>query len=200
VVERWCSLLYCFDSPREEEERENPYAEKKNVSCWIQTIKLNRSLPSKEEGISSRGTEIFSIDCISVQELDTFLQTPEAALHAAHLFNLQDQRTKSQRACMVPIQEKTGEDGVGRDVIGLLEGPVIRGKGTRQSDLAQGRDKVGTPEEKEDVVELEQNEVSVVDGLTTVEGKQTLCVECLEGESRMVTSAPGSPFRLAYSM
>uniref|UniRef100_A0A3Q1GJH4 Uncharacterized protein n=1 Tax=Acanthochromis polyacanthus TaxID=80966 RepID=A0A3Q1GJH4_9TELE len=167
VVERWCSLLYSFDSPREEEERENPYAEKKNASCWIQSIKSKKQRASLFYPYLV--TPAHHDVGISVQELDTFLQTPEAALHAAHLLNLQDQRTKSQRACVVPIQEKTGEDGVGRDVIGLLEGPVIRGK-------------VGTPEEKEDVVELEQNEVFVVDSLTTVEGKQALCVECLEGE------------------
>lgn len=61
----------------------------------------------------------------------------------------------------------------------LLEGPVIRGEGPRQSDLAQGRHKVGTPEEEEKVVELEQDKVFVVDCLPTIEGKQALCIRTL---------------------
>ena len=90
-----------------------------------------------------------------------------------------------------------GEDGVGGNITRLLEGPVIWSKGPRQSDLAQGRHKVGAPEEQEDVVELEQDEILVVEGLSAVEGKQTLCiwtlssdvgcVECLVKERR---SAP----------
>uniref|UniRef100_A0A8C4H1H3 Uncharacterized protein n=1 Tax=Dicentrarchus labrax TaxID=13489 RepID=A0A8C4H1H3_DICLA len=149
----------------------------------------------KEKGISS----------ISVKELDTFLQTPEAALHAAHYLVLklnlltfqlvievlqkdpddldhrQDQRAKSQGACGNPPTDiSICEDGEGRDIFRLLEGPVIRGEGPRQSDLAQGRHKVGAPEEEEHIVELEQDEVFVVEGLPTIEGKQALCVECLE--------------------
>lgn len=86
-----------------------------------------------------------------------------------------------------------GEDGVWRNIIWLLEGPVIRGKGPRQSDLTQGRHKVGAPEEEEDIVELEQDEVFVVEGLPTVKRKQALSirtlsrdvggVECLEKEA-----------------
>uniref|UniRef100_A0A3B4X2R6 Uncharacterized protein n=1 Tax=Seriola lalandi dorsalis TaxID=1841481 RepID=A0A3B4X2R6_SERLL len=159
--------------------------------------------------------ETFSIDVarthhdvgIPVKELDTFLQTPEAALHAAYrlllmlnhltfqlviqilqndpddLNHRQDQRAKSQGACVVSIQK---DETRGRNIIRLLEGPC--------------RHKVGAPEEQEDVVELEEDEIFVVDGLTTVEGVGG--VERLEKErrSRMVTSAPGSPFRLANSM
>lgn len=89
-----------------------------------------------------------------------------------------------------------GEDGIGGNIIRLLESPVIRGKGPRQSDLAQCRHKVGAPEEQEDVVKLEKDEVFVVEGLTAVEGKQALCiwtlnwgiggVECLRKERIIV--------------
>uniref|UniRef100_A0A671XP07 Uncharacterized protein n=1 Tax=Sparus aurata TaxID=8175 RepID=A0A671XP07_SPAAU len=140
----------------------------------------------------------FSIDGISVQKLDTFLQTPEAALHVGHpvlkldlltfqfviqvlqkhpddLDQRQDQRAKSQGACVVSGQQEETQANCE-----LLEGPVIRGESPRQSDLAQGCHKVGAPEEEEDVVELEQDEVLVVEGLPTIEGKQALCIRTLK--------------------
>lgn len=72
-----------------------------------------------------------------------------------------------------------GEDGVGGDVHRLFEGPVVGGEGPRQRDLAQGRDEVGAPEEEEHVVELEEDEVLVVEGLPAVEGKLALGVRTL---------------------
>uniref|UniRef100_A0A3B5RBW1 Uncharacterized protein n=1 Tax=Xiphophorus maculatus TaxID=8083 RepID=A0A3B5RBW1_XIPMA len=142
---------------------------------------------------------------VPVQEFDTFLQTPEAAPHAGHVFptfqlviqilqedpddldQRQDQGAKSQGACV------RGEDGISRDIIWLLEGPVIGSKSSRQRHLAQRRHKVCTPEEEEDVVELKQDEVSVVQRLTTVKSKQAFCVKCLreKGEERRVTVEAG---------
>uniref|UniRef100_A0A8K9XPA4 Uncharacterized protein n=1 Tax=Oncorhynchus mykiss TaxID=8022 RepID=A0A8K9XPA4_ONCMY len=143
-------------------------------------------------------------DSVSVEELDEFLQAPEAALQAAeqelgkailehHLtFQLlvqvlqqnpddlnqrQDEGTEGKGACMVSRQGE--EDGVGWDVVGLLEGPVVGCEGPSQGHLTQRRHKVSTPEEEEHVVELEQDEVFMVVGLASVEGKQALGVRAL---------------------
>ncbi|TNN33858.1 hypothetical protein EYF80_055981 [Liparis tanakae] len=89
----------------------------------------------------------------------------------------QTQQEQSSLSPKGPAQR--GEDGVGGDVFGLLEGPVIRGEGPGQRDLAQGRHEVGAPEEEKDVVELEQDEVSVVERLPAVEGKQALGIRAL---------------------
>lgn len=77
---------------------------------------------------------------------------------------------------------KGGEEREGRHVVGLLEGPVVRGEGARQRHLAQGDDKVGQPEEHEDVEELQHDEVLVVGGLAAVEGEQALGVRAQLGD------------------
>lgn len=74
-----------------------------------------------------------------------------------------------------------GEDGAGGNVFRLFKSPIIGGEGPRHGDLAQGRHEVGTPEEQENVVELEEDEVFVVEGLPAVEGKQALCIRTLGG-------------------
>lgn len=74
-----------------------------------------------------------------------------------------------------------GKDGVGWNIFGLFESPIIWGESPRHCDLAQGCHKVGTPEEQENVVELEEDEVFVVEGLPAVEGKQALCTRALGG-------------------
>lgn len=67
----------------------------------------------------------------------------------------------------------------GRHVIWLDKGPVVRGEGPGQGHLSQSRDKVGTPEEEDNVVELQADQVFVVNGLSTVEGKKALRVRAL---------------------
>uniref|UniRef100_A0A3B4U0M5 Uncharacterized protein n=1 Tax=Seriola dumerili TaxID=41447 RepID=A0A3B4U0M5_SERDU len=67
----------------------------------------------------------------------------------------------------------------GRHVIWLDKGPVVRSKGPGQSHLSQTDDKVGTPEEEEDVVELQADQVFVVNCLSSVEGKKALGVGAL---------------------
>jgi len=89
-----------------------------------------------------------------------------------------------------------GEDGVGGDVVRLLVGPVVRGEGPRQGHLTQGRHEVGAPEEQEDVVELEHDQVLVVDALAAVERKQALGVRTL---GRDVGRVEGLPARGAGS-
>uniref|UniRef100_A0A8C7S3H6 Uncharacterized protein n=1 Tax=Oncorhynchus mykiss TaxID=8022 RepID=A0A8C7S3H6_ONCMY len=123
---------------------------------------------------------------ISVDELDEFLQAPEAALETLVVDVLQqnpddlddgeDERAKRQGTCVIPEQ---GKDGEGRHVVRLDQGPVVGGKGPSQGHLTQRCHKVGTPEKQEDIVELQANQVLVVDRLSTVEGKQTLGVWAL---------------------
>uniref|UniRef100_A0A3Q2CU93 Uncharacterized protein n=1 Tax=Cyprinodon variegatus TaxID=28743 RepID=A0A3Q2CU93_CYPVA len=182
VVECWSSVLHSFDPSREEEERENPYTEIKSRNCslqlWISPecfhLLIKTSLThNEEEGVSISAAH-HDVG-IPVQELDTFLQTPEAALHAAQqkfgkliLSTWEDQGSKSQGACVVSTQREGREDGISRNVIWLLEGPVIGSK-------------ICTPEEEEDVIELKQDEVSVVQRLTTIKSKQALCIRALDG-------------------
>lgn len=66
-----------------------------------------------------------------------------------------------------------------RHIIGLDEGPIVGGEGPSQGHLSQSGDKVGTPEEEKDVVELQGDQVLVVNRLSTVEGKQALRVRTL---------------------
>lgn len=61
----------------------------------------------------------------------------------------------------------------------LVESPVIGGKGTRQSHLTQGCHKIGTPEEEENVVELQEDEVLVVGRFATVESEKALRILAL---------------------
>uniref|UniRef100_A0A7N6FD79 Uncharacterized protein n=1 Tax=Anabas testudineus TaxID=64144 RepID=A0A7N6FD79_ANATE len=117
---------------------------------------------------------------ISVKELDALLQTPEAALHAVlqddsdDLNQRQDQRAKSQGTSVVSIQEEENRP------------TGTSHKGPCKSDLTQGRNKVGAPEEEEDVIELEQDEVFVVEGLPTVEGKHALCIRALKKKKLLI--------------
>uniref|UniRef100_A0A8C7M553 Uncharacterized protein n=1 Tax=Oncorhynchus kisutch TaxID=8019 RepID=A0A8C7M553_ONCKI len=160
----------------------------------------------KEEGIFGRRAEVLQVHTnrwytyhnigISIDEFDEFLQAPEAALETAQkelcalvlgsfrgehtnpddLDDGEDERAKRQGTCVIPEQ---GKDGEGRHVVRLDEGPVVGGKGPSQGHLTQRCHKVGTPEEQEDVVELQANQVLVVDSLSTIEGKQTLGVWAL---------------------
>uniref|UniRef100_A0A674DB90 Uncharacterized protein n=1 Tax=Salmo trutta TaxID=8032 RepID=A0A674DB90_SALTR len=148
----------------------------------------------EEEGIFGRSAEVLYTHHnvgISVDELDEFLQAPEAALETAQqelcdlwltlelvvdvlqqnpddLDDGEDERAKRQGTCVIPEQ---GKDGEGRHVVRLDQGPVVGGKGPSQGHLTQRCHKVGTPEEQEDVVELQANQVLVVDRLSTVEGR-----------------------------
>uniref|UniRef100_A0A667ZW15 Uncharacterized protein n=1 Tax=Myripristis murdjan TaxID=586833 RepID=A0A667ZW15_9TELE len=188
VVERWSCLLYCFDPSREEEERADSCVQKQNVKVSNNSyINTDHRCPpdnvphEEEEGISTLqareqefGKLVLVSCCLTFQLVIQILQNDPDDLDQR-----QDQRAKGQGACVVSSPTQGGEDGVGRDIVWLLEGPVIRGKGPCQSDLAQCSHKVGAPEEEEDIVELEQDEVFVVEGLATVEGKQALCIRTL---------------------
>uniref|UniRef100_A0A3B3ILD3 Uncharacterized protein n=1 Tax=Oryzias latipes TaxID=8090 RepID=A0A3B3ILD3_ORYLA len=175
VVERRCSLLHSFDSPREEEKREDPCGDERKEAHEQQEVRhfVQNGHPNppdhvpheQEEGVPSRGAEVLPVDShhdvgVPVQELDALLQTPEAALHAAQ---------QEFSTFVLSTWKTTGET--------KAEQLSLRNAG----HLAQGRDEIGAPEEKEEVVELEHDPVSVVDGLAAVEGKQALCVRTLSG-------------------
>jgi len=71
------------------------------------------------------------------------------------------------------------KDREGGHVVRLDGGPVVRGEGPGQGHLSQGRDEVCAPEEEEDVVELQADQVLVVGGLAAVEGEKALGVGAL---------------------
>uniref|UniRef100_A0A3Q3EPQ3 Uncharacterized protein n=1 Tax=Labrus bergylta TaxID=56723 RepID=A0A3Q3EPQ3_9LABR len=120
----------------------------------------------QEEGIFSSGAKRYITHHnvgISVQELDAFLQTPEAALQTAQQ-KLGELILVVQilNSCMIPKQEKK-------------EGRKRSGQG----HLSHSCDEVGTPEEEEDVVELQADQVLVVNSFSSVEGKKALGVRAL---------------------
>uniref|UniRef100_A0A8C4H5R5 Uncharacterized protein n=1 Tax=Dicentrarchus labrax TaxID=13489 RepID=A0A8C4H5R5_DICLA len=204
VVEIGSCILKGLHSPREEEKGEDPwikenhlsFAKKETFKSYIKNFcskshncKHHVHSPDhvpheEEEGISGRGAKVFAINRISVYELDKFLQTPEAALQTAQ----QELGTLILGSYVLapPPHTHTPERSPkgrkhweGRHVIRFDEGPVVRGKSPGQGHLSQSRDEVGTPEEEEDVVELQGDQVFVVNGLSTVEGKKALGVRAL---------------------
>uniref|UniRef100_A0A671Y8P2 Uncharacterized protein n=1 Tax=Sparus aurata TaxID=8175 RepID=A0A671Y8P2_SPAAU len=169
------------------ESDDEQFAQKQEEIChFVQDNSPDHVPHEEEEGISGRGAKVFAINC-HLEELDEFLKTPEAALQTAQqefgTLILEDKGAKGQSSCMIPKTRFKSPEGrkhwEGRHVIWLDKGPVVRGEGPGQGHLSQSRDKVGTPEEEEDVVELQADQVFVVNGLSTVEGKKALRVRAL---------------------
>lgn len=98
---------------------------------------------------------------------------------------------------------KGRKDWESRHVIWFDKGPVVWGERPCQGHLPQSCDKVGTPEEEEDIVELQANQVFVVNGLSTVEGKKALGVRalCFHGTGGVVlhTYAHTNSFKLVLN-
>uniref|UniRef100_A0A669DMQ3 Uncharacterized protein n=1 Tax=Oreochromis niloticus TaxID=8128 RepID=A0A669DMQ3_ORENI len=114
---------------------------------------------------------------VPVDELDELLQTPQAALQAAHYKTLtfcflvnvlqdnphdlnqgQDQSTKCQGAQM-------REHG---DVRRFFEGPVVGGERSSQRALSKSNDKVDTPEKSHRIVDLQAHQrVTVLGAIDT---------------------------------
>uniref|UniRef100_A0A667FRG5 Uncharacterized protein n=1 Tax=Lynx canadensis TaxID=61383 RepID=A0A667FRG5_LYNCA len=152
----------------------------------------------QEEGIPGRGAEVGAVDGIPVEESDELLQAPEAAFETGHeelgkpplvgrtfkaliqvfehhsddLHNGQNEGAKGQGACVVPEGQGGGrEEWEGRQVVWLVQGPVVGGEGPSQRDLAQGQHEVGQPEEHEGIENLQAQQGPVVAGFTTIEGE-----------------------------
>lgn len=89
-------------------------------------------------------------------------------------------RQTDLRAAGTPERPSKGrEDGVSRQVLGFLVGPIVGGEGPSQGYLAQRRHKVSAPEEKEEVVELEEDQVLVIVRLSSIKSEKTLCIRTL---------------------
>uniref|UniRef100_A0A668AFH9 Uncharacterized protein n=1 Tax=Myripristis murdjan TaxID=586833 RepID=A0A668AFH9_9TELE len=191
VVETGSCTLKGFHSPREEKESKDSWCEE---ICHL----VQDSYPVREEeGISER-TKVQQPTHhnvgISVEELDEFLQTPEAneIQRRTEIFELSKTKTSSKRqsSCVIPNTERDNgcrEDWEGWHVIRLDKGPVVGGKSPCQGHLSQSRDKIGTPEEEEDVVELQTDQVLVVNSFSTVEGCEVLNtdIDYIEIEQRV---------------
>uniref|UniRef100_A0A8D2ZKJ9 Uncharacterized protein n=1 Tax=Scophthalmus maximus TaxID=52904 RepID=A0A8D2ZKJ9_SCOMX len=156
----------------------------------------------EEEGISGGGNHTHHNVGISVEELDAFLQTPEAALQTAQqelgelvlvvqilqqnpddLNYGQNEGAERQTSCVIPTTRQRKPAGrkhwEGGHVAGLVEGPVVRGESPGQRHLSQSDDEVSAPEEEEDVVELQGDQVLVVNRFSSVERKEALGVRAL---------------------
>uniref|UniRef100_H2RX44 Uncharacterized protein n=1 Tax=Takifugu rubripes TaxID=31033 RepID=H2RX44_TAKRU len=132
---------------------------------------------------------------VPVEELDELLQTPEAAFQAAqkevesniHLtFGLvvdvfqddpdnlhqgQDQSSKCQRSHMGANEAGTyGERG---DVVWFGKRPVVGRERPGEGALAQGNDKISTPEEGHHVVDLQVKQVPLEQALIIVFDENT---------------------------
>uniref|UniRef100_A0A673N4Q6 Uncharacterized protein n=1 Tax=Sinocyclocheilus rhinocerous TaxID=307959 RepID=A0A673N4Q6_9TELE len=140
---------------------------------------------------------------VPVHKLDELLQAPEAAFqtaqqelgkfilcscgtkrkqkssHTKQIIVNSDERTKCERACVISVSipegsAQRGTQRVCRHVIGLFRSPVVGCKCPCQSHLTQSSDKVCTPEEQEDIVELKDDQVFVIWRFPTIESKQAL--------------------------
>lgn len=96
-----------------------------------------------------------------------------------HITVLREASSKNFTRRLPERSSKGRKDWKGRHVIWFNWGPVVRGKCPGQGHLTQSRDEVGTPEKQEDIVELQANEVFVVNGFSTVEGKKALRIRTL---------------------
>uniref|UniRef100_A0A8C8A9L7 Uncharacterized protein n=1 Tax=Oryzias sinensis TaxID=183150 RepID=A0A8C8A9L7_9TELE len=139
----------------------------------------NDPQPTSEGNYNEKvtGEESHHNVCIPVQKPDEMLQAPETRFEASLKLTFQSvvQRAKGQRSChgFPPYgSAKGGGQRAGRDVSGLHKSPVVGGESASQRALVQSQDEVQQPEEHEEVTQVEDEDVAVVQALSTVEGKQ----------------------------
>uniref|UniRef100_A0A8C6ZNU9 Uncharacterized protein n=1 Tax=Nothoprocta perdicaria TaxID=30464 RepID=A0A8C6ZNU9_NOTPE len=230
VVEGWGCVLDQLDSLGEEEEAWDWESRKRLLSCSLESGGQDSPddvAHEQEEGVPGGRAEVgacvgsYHDVCVSVEELDEFLQAPEAALETAQeelgdlvvctfqpvvqilqrdpddLDDGEDEGSEGQRASVVPRPSESREERERRDVVGLLEGPVVGGEGAGERHLAQRDHEVGQPEEHEDVEELEGDEVLVVGALTAVEREEALGVRARLGHVARVERLRGEALRAA---
>uniref|UniRef100_A0A8C5C8W8 Uncharacterized protein n=1 Tax=Gadus morhua TaxID=8049 RepID=A0A8C5C8W8_GADMO len=138
---------------------------------------------------------------VPVHKLDEALQAPKAAFQTSCCtFKFMQEATCSifVRACVCVWARASpdgpaegGEEREGRDVLGLLQGPVVGGEGPGQRALAQGDGEVDQPQEQEEVAELQQQDVAVVQALPPVEGERTLGALAGDGQAALAEGLEG---------
>uniref|UniRef100_A0A8C6TN16 Uncharacterized protein n=1 Tax=Neogobius melanostomus TaxID=47308 RepID=A0A8C6TN16_9GOBI len=169
IVQTGGRVLKGLDSPGEEEKGKDPcntiiflniYVFQQEIGHFIQHSHSTIT-HIEEEGISGCGAEdagswvTYHDVCISIEELDEFLQAPEATFelvvqvlqqHSDDLNGGEDEGAKRQGARVVPAKTITNTE-LCRNIVRFDEGPVIRGKRPGQCHLPQRCDEVGAPEE-----------------------------------------------------
>ena len=86
--------------------------------------------------------------------------------HHHHLLHCSCYQSDTQQYKDPPDGPGEGlDDGEGGDVMRLVESPVVRGKGPRQSDVAESHHEVHEPEPHEELEGLQCEDVATVVGM-----------------------------------
>uniref|UniRef100_A0A673G5L1 Uncharacterized protein n=1 Tax=Sinocyclocheilus rhinocerous TaxID=307959 RepID=A0A673G5L1_9TELE len=181
-----------------------------------QTVVSPYNVPHEQrESILSGHTEVLPVYgfmyhdvSVPVDELDEFLQTPEAAFEAAHdkasersslTFELVVQilqndpddlhQRENQLSCVLPQRSHEGLDQRECwDICRFAEGPVIRAEGSGERAVTQSDDEVHAPQERNHIIDLQVKEVPLEQTLLVIVNEDAACrrtrgklrtVECL---------------------
>uniref|UniRef100_A0A8C8WKM7 Uncharacterized protein n=1 Tax=Panthera leo TaxID=9689 RepID=A0A8C8WKM7_PANLE len=195
IIEGRCCVLHNPDTVGEEKESALTHTTHDQNHSAGDSEEQEEGIPGRgAEGPRSTHHDVG----IPVEESDELLQAPEAAFETGHeelgkpplvgrtfealiqvfehhsddLHNGQNEGAKGQGACVVPEGQGGGrEEWEGRQVVWLVQGPVVGGEGPSQRDLAQGQHEVGQPEEHEGIENLQAQQGPVVAGFTAIEGE-----------------------------
>uniref|UniRef100_A0A3Q3Q1Q6 Uncharacterized protein n=1 Tax=Monopterus albus TaxID=43700 RepID=A0A3Q3Q1Q6_MONAL len=170
--------------PHEEEEGVSGRRAEVLAINRVSVEELDKLLQAPEAALQAAQQELCKLilgDCGQQLVVQILQQNPD------DLNDGEDEGAERQSSRVIPerhiLSSKPSPQGrkqwAGGHVIWLDKGPVVGGKGPGQGHLSQSRDEVGTPEEEEDVVELQADQVLVVKSLSPVEGKKALGVRAL---------------------